>query len=169
MAGTGIATVEIGLPIYDDINKQLRYKLYFQSHIRAWYTPVDRLPAFQFYRPIDASNPIDSTNGSAEFVLVNSRTLVESDLLAYFTSAQVVTTYDLSEYYKYNAALVINGLSEGRYYLRIGDGIYTWYSEEFELCDIDGISDVAPSTGDYLLINATEYLLINATDKLYIN
>jgi hypothetical protein len=73
------------------------------------------------------------------------------------------------EYFKHTGDVVLNGLSEGRYYLRISDGINTWYSEEFFLCNMDGLSTVSPPTGDFLLKNATEYILINATDKILIN
>ncbi len=162
--------VEIGLPIYLDINKQLRYRPYFNSHMVIWYTPVSRLPAFQFFRQTDASNPIDTTNASAEFVLVNSVTLAETDLLAHFTTAQNVTTYDGTEYYKYNASEALpSDMAEGRYYLRIADGRFVWYSEEFMACSIPNIDEVTPPSGNYMLRNDTEYVLRNATDKVLIN
>lgn len=161
--------VEIGLPIYRSADYQLRNRPYFTSHLKGWYSPLNRIPSFQFYRGIVTGYPIDTTNGSAEFVLVNSTTDAETDLLSYFETAQVTVTYTITEYFKFNGNPSISGLSEGLYYLRISDGISTWYSEEFYLCNMDAISSVAPPTGEFLLKNATEYILINGTDKILIN
>ena len=165
-----IKEVEIGLPIYDDIKKQLRYRPYFYNRITEWYTPVNRLPAFQFYRKTDTANPISTANSNAVFVLVNSVTGVETDMLAHFTSAQILTTYTEHEYYKYNSATSVSPyMSDGLYYLKISDGVLTWYSEEFYVCSTIGIDPVAPPSGDNLLSATSSYFLINATDKISIN
>ena len=161
--------VEIGLPIYRALDQQLRYRPYFNSHIIGWYSPINRLPSFQFYRAIKTGYPIDTTNGSAEFTLVNSVSGAETDLLSYFEDAHVVTDYTFSQYFKFTGDTPKSGLSEGRYYLRISDGIDTWYSEEFFLCNNDGIVEVTPPTGEFLLHSSTEYILINGTDKILIN
>ena len=161
--------VEIGLPIYRSIDYQLRYRPYFNSHIIGWYSPLNRLPSFQFYRAITTGYPIDSTNGDAEFKLVNTVTSVEIDLMSYWEIANTVATYTFSEYFKHTGDVVIGGLSEGRYYFRIGDGINTWWSEEFFLCNMDGLAVVTPPTGSFKMINDTDYTLINATDKVLIN
>jgi len=161
--------VEIGLPIYRSIDYQLRYRPYFNSHIIGWYTPINRLPSFQFYRAITTGHPIEAANADAEFVLVNTVTSAETDLMSYWEIANTTETYTFTEYFKHTGDVVASGLSEGRYYLRISDGISTWYSEEFFLCNMDGLSTVSPSTGDFKMINDTDYTLINATDKVLIN
>ena len=165
-----ITEVEIGLPIYDAKGKRLCEQPYYYGTITEWYTPINRLPAFQFYRLIDTSNPITTANANAEFVLVNSDTGAETDMMAHFTSAQVVTTYTDHEYFKYNSSVAITpDMTTGRYYLRISDGVFTWYSEDFMVCDIPNIDYVIPPSGNYLMVNSTDITLINSSDKVLIN
>lgn len=151
----GYRTIEIGLPFYDDINKQTRNKTYFNTFITEWICENNRLPPFQ----------IGDSEGSpaiSAFNLVNEQTGATTDLLAHFNANTVeVEAFDYEKYYIYYGTVDIS-LSSGRYYLYATNGDREWFSEVFVVKNIT-------VGGDKLLINSVDYLLINATDNLLIS
>jgi hypothetical protein len=149
--------IETGLPFFDNINKQVSKQTYFKAYFSDWLSASNRLPPFQF---MDSSGA-----GMITFSLINSDTLVETDLLSYFSSNVVLTTIDLSNsIYNWSHLGVADvSISNGRYYFYAKSiSGYEYWSEEFVVC-----GNVEESN-DYLLISNSDYLLIGATDKLKI-
>jgi len=147
-------TIEIGLPFFDNINKQMRYSPYYNSHIKSWLSADNRILPFQI-----SSGTVD---GIATFNLINSITGVVTDYKAYFDANTIETLVD-GEYYYTHLGLKDVVVSGGRYYFyAVGTGGRKWWSEEFVMCG-DIIAEI-----DYLLISASDYLLISAADKLII-
>ncbi len=150
-------TIEIGLPFFDNINKQIVNKPYYNSSIKKWLSPQHRLPNFQF-AITEADTPTVTT-----FNLVNLNTGVSTSYLTYFSANVIVVDRDLDGYYFTHMGLEDVTVDEGDYYFYAenADGI-KWWSEVFTMC-----GRVAETT-DYLLISKDDYLLIGGTDKLII-
>lgn len=146
--------IDIGLPFFDRIGKQLSRRSYFNSHMTNWLSADNRFPNFQF----NAGDP----SGFVSFDLVNSETGATTDFLAHFNSNCIETIIDGDYVYTY-MGLVDVSVANGRYYFHVvTNGSGSFYSEEFTMCGSITTSD------DYLLLDATDYLLLDATDKLKI-
>lgn len=146
--------IDTGLPFFDDINKQLRYKPFFNSHIAEWRSASNRILPFQLNT--------GSASGMATFSLINSNTGATTDYLAYFNANTTVSVVG-SEYIYSHLGLVDVVVSSGRYYFyALATGGREYWSEEFIMCS--GVTE----TTDYLLISKVDYLLIGGTDKLII-
>jgi len=152
-------TIEIGLPFFDNINKQMRYSPYFNSHIKDWLSADNRFLPFQIC--LDTSS-----SGLVSFDLINSITGATTDYLTYFGANTTQTDLDPTgthNYYITHLGLADVVVSGGRYYFyAVGVNGRKWWSEEFTMC-----GDITTDT-DYLLISKDDYLLISATDKLII-
>jgi len=146
--------IEIGLPFFDDINKQVSKKSYFNSYIMDWKSAGNRFLPFQFNAGV--------TSGIVSFDLVNSETGTTVDYLSHFTTNMISTEIEGDYYYTY-LGLVDVSVATGRYYFHVvGAGGREWWSEEFVMCgDIE-------EEYEYLLISTTDYLLLDSTDKLKI-
>lgn len=149
--------IEIGLPFFDNINKQIRNKPYYNSSIREWLTASNRFPNFQISIS-EASIPTMSV-----FSLINADTGDTSDQLVYFNANVINIDRDVLGYYWTHMGLTDVVVDEGRYYFyaKNADDI-EWWSEVFVMC-----GNITKST-DYLLLDNTDYLLIGSTDKLII-
>ena len=146
--------VNIGLPFFDSINKQVRMKPFFMGYLAQWKGSANRILPFQLN--------VGATSGIVSFDLINSVTGTTTDYLAYFTANTLLTEVDL-EYYYTHLSLVDVTVTNGRYYFHaIGAGGGEWWSEEFVMCD--GVEEESA----YLLIDDADYLLIGTTDRLYI-
>ena len=101
-----------GLPFFDNIDKQGRYAPYFNSNIRDWICPKNRLPAFQFATYQD-DNQID------EFDLINADTGATVDYLTWFNTGDNVDVVDreIYGYYFIHGGNIAVTLTTGRYYL----------------------------------------------------
>ena len=146
--------VEIGLPFYDVIEKQLNKKVYFNSHLTDWLTKENRLPPFQFYNT--------DSSGIGDFDLVNFETGASISLLTYFNTNVAENVVD-GKYYYTHVGRVDIALSVGRFYLyaRNVSRSMEWWSEVFTVCE-------GSENTDRLLISNTDYLLLDGTDRLLI-
>ena len=148
-------TIEIGLPFFDNINKQVSKSPYYNSHIKDWLSADNRFLPFQISLGSSAS-------GILTFNLVNSITGAITDYKAYFianTTEKLVN----GEYIYSHLGLKDVVVSGGRYYFyAVSVAGRKWWSEEFVMC-----GDITKDT-DYLLISVSDYLLIGGTDKLII-
>jgi len=151
-----LSLVETGLPFYDDINKQVVRKPYYNSSIREWLTPSNRFPTFQFrISNISIANIVT-------FNLINYHTGASTSYLTYFNSdVSVVDTGDYTYFTHLGLTDVV--VPEGKYYF-YAQGVdgEEWWSEVFIICD-----NITKSS-DYLLLDSSDYLLIGGTDKLLI-
>ena len=146
--------IDSGLPFFDDINKQLRNKPFFNSHMVEWRSASNRILPFQLNT--------GSVSGMGTFSLINSISGVTVDYLAYFTANTTVALVD-GEYIYSHLGLNDVVIASGRYYFYgLATGGREFWSEEFLVCS--GVTE----TVDYLLISKTDYLLISGTDKLII-
>jgi len=146
--------VNIGLPFFDNIGKQVSKKPFFDTYLMDWKGSANRILPFQIN--------VGVTSGMTSFDLINSNTGTTTDYLAYFTANTLLTEVE-SEYYYTHLSLVDVSITNGRYYFHaVGAGGGEWWSEEFVMCD--GIEEIS----SYLLIDDADYLLIGATDRLYI-
>ncbi len=146
--------LDIGLPFFDDIGKQVSKQPYFHSYLADWISADNRLPNFQ----INAG----AVSGITHFVLINSKTLAETDYLAYF-NANTIETLHYGEYYYTHLGLTDVVIPNGRYYFyAFGTGGRIWWSEEFVVCG--NIEE----EHCYLKISTDDYLLIGGTDRLKI-
>ncbi len=147
--------IDIGLPFYDDINKQVRYNPAFVSHSVSWRSSENRFLPFQLNT--------GSASGMDTFELVSSVTLATTDFLAYFNANTTVNLISSEYIYSHlgNTDVVV---ANGRYYFHaIATGGREYWSEEFVMCS--GITE----SDDFLLISHSDYLLIGGTDRLIIN
>jgi hypothetical protein len=103
-------TSNAGLPFFDDINKQGRFSPYFNSYIKGWICPKNRLPAFQFFTYQD-DNRID------EFDLINVDTGATVDYITWFNTNVDVVDREIYGYYFINDGTAATTLTTGRYYL----------------------------------------------------
>lgn len=149
--------IEIGLPFFDNINKQIRNKPYYNSSIKQWLSAFNRFPDFQISIS-EASIPTMSV-----FSLINVDTGVVSDQLVYFNANVINIDRDVLGYYWTHMGLTDVTVDEGRYYFyaKNADDI-EWWSEVFVMC-----GNITKSI-DYLLLDETDYLLIGGTDRLII-
>lgn len=150
-----IEFLDIGLPFFDDINKQVSKHEYFNNHIVDWKGAKNRFLPFQITDTLGA--------GLSQFDLVNSETGSSVSYLSYF-NANVITTLVDGVYYYTHQGLVDVSVGNGRYYFyaKNASSSKEWWSEEFVMCD--GINE----EDDYLLISTDDYLLIGGTDRLLI-
>lgn len=150
-------TVEIGLPFYNTIDEQLCNKPYFNTYLKNWLCPIDRLPPFQFYG-------YQESGGITTFDLINKDTGATTSYLTYFTTNAVVENVgDINKYYLHYGNVEVS-LTQGRYYFYAANNEgEKWYSEVFTVCDS------LVSNSDKLKISDTDYLLISSTDKLLIS
>ena len=146
--------IDIGLPFFDDINKQLRYRPYFSAYLSNWLSADNRIPSFQFN--------VGTTIGIDTFDLVNSETGATTDYLGYATAWVDVTVLG-TEYVYTHIGVTDVSVSNGRYYFHVvGTGGKEFWSEEFVMCG------QIEESSDYLLLTSTDYLLIGGTDRLKI-
>jgi len=153
---SAVNQLDIGLPFFDDINKQLSKKPYFNSHIVNWLSAGNRFPPFQIK---DLSG-----SGMLNFDLINSVTGATVSYLSYFTANTTINLLGSSTYYYSHLGLEDVTVANGRYYFYAKNVSSTkeWWSEEFIMCD--NIEEQP----DYLLISSTDILLVDSTDKLRI-
>jgi|18_taG_2_1085343.scaffolds.fasta_scaffold14426_3 hypothetical protein len=147
--------IDIGLPFFDDINKQVKNQTYFASHSVSWISSDNRFLPFQ----VNSAG----VSGMATFELVNSVTATTTNFLAHFNANTIETLVDGEYIYTYygNVDVVV---ANGRYYFHaVSTGGREWWSEEFVMR-----GDITESD-DFLLISKDDYLLIGGTDKLIIN
>lgn len=119
------------LPIYDNIEKQIRYNGYCNEPLFINQIPSDKLPEFAYLREI---------NPTFNFTL--SVRDLEGNEVANFTEGELgplltITTYDDgTELVALNSLFDSFGsgeeLENGKYYLVLTDGVDTYYSEVFE-------------------------------------
>lgn len=148
-------TIEIGLPFFDNIDKQASKSPYYNSHIKEWLSANNRFLPFQISLG-------SSSSGILTFNLVNSITGSVTDYKAYFIANTIVDLVD-GEYVYSHLGLTDVTVSNGRYYFyAVSVSGRKWWSEEFVMC-----SNLTEET-DYLLISPNDYLLIDGTDKLII-
>jgi hypothetical protein len=147
--------VNIGLPFFDNIGKQVRNKPFFNGYLADWKGAANRFLPFQIVESLGA--------GMSQFDLVNTETGVSVSYLTYFNSKVLVSLVD-GEYYYTHLGLVDVSVADGRYYFyaKNASSSREWWSEEFVMCD--GIEE----ENSFLLISKTDYLLIGGTDRLYI-
>ena len=126
-------TIEIGLPFYDDINKQIVNKPYYNSSIKEWVCPDTAYPSFQF------SLTPDATATMATFDLVNYDTGATTDLTTYFTNNVSVIDRDVYGYYFTHLGNIASSLTNGRYYFHaVSDNEgYERFSEVFVVRDLN--------------------------------
>jgi len=148
--------IETGLPFFDNINKQGRFKPYFNAYLKEWLTPSNRLPPFQFMGQVDNLPMI-------EFKLINIGTGAIADYLTYFNTNVTVVSLDITNRYLHLGNIDVPVIDEGRYYLyaktTLDGNDVEWWSDVFTICGITG------EIG-YLKVSETDYLLIASGDKL---
>lgn len=118
--------LEIGLPFFDDINKQCRNKPYFTSYLAEWISIKDRFPSFQFFVPIDDLTITD-------FDLINVDTGVATSYLTHFLAEATSHNGDIRKWWLYDGDTALSVTpANGRYYFYVKstDGIEK-YSEVF--------------------------------------
>lgn len=127
------------LPIYDDLKYQHHNKWYAYGKDFAVYCQPYRLPTFQFFRDHLASTPISS-------VII---TRVETDGTFDITSAMNSNGLSIEEFsgngydvikYDGNADIASGDTGyqyKGRYFVTISDGTNTWYSDYFNVMDLE--------------------------------
>ena len=147
--------LDIGLPFFDDINKQVSKQGYFNTHLIDWRSADNRFLPFQIEDSLGA--------GLSQFDLVNTETGASVSYLTYFNSNVVVTLVD-GEYYYTHQGLIDVSVTNGRYYFyaKNASSSREWWSEEFVMCG--NITEEI----NYLLISTDDYLLIGGTDRLLI-
>ena len=148
-------------PIYRNITDQHHRKdgmigeLNDVSKAPLW-CPKTRLLPFQFRQP-------STWRTLTSIMLVPYGSTSGTEIISDIPYGEL--TYDTADGYSYCTYYGSENLTEelecGTYYLRMYDGVNTWYSEVFTVVDI--------TTGVYSLsVNDTDDLLINDTDSLLI-
>lgn len=117
-------------PVYNRLDKQLRYKKYYHADLARLFAPNDRFLPFQILREA-------SGRAIATFNLKNVDTGASTSYLTHFNANKEIEELSTIgyDYIMYKGDVGFSpALSNGTYYLEIGDGEYTWYSEVFEVC-----------------------------------
>ncbi len=146
-------------PIYDRIDKQIRFKENYKSEIAPLIFPTNQILPFQFRRAA-RENPLTVLKA------VTIGTMAERDLLATIGPFCNMTNFPMEgvDYFIYNGGILLDpAFDKGRYYLEFSDGLQTWYSEVFR------IKCGSVSVGDFRIINPTDKRLINDTERRIIN
>jgi hypothetical protein len=115
------------LRIYSSLEQQHRFKSYAYGASAPITINRNQVPPFQVVYPIDAAN-VNSV------VLISRETGAEVDVFTEMEFAGLKTvTFPGYKILKWRASTVIPGplMAEGMYYLKIGNGVYFWYSEDF--------------------------------------
>lgn len=147
--------INIGLPFFDDINKQVSKKPFFTNYLVEWLSASNRFLPFQVN--------VGEMSGVKDFDLINSVTGETIDYIDYFNDNVIETEVD-GEYYYTHLGIVDVNVANGRYYFYLnGGGGQEWWSEEFIMCD-----GGAEEEYEYLLVSVDDYLLLDSTDKLKI-
>ena len=121
---------EIGLVFFDDINKQARYKPYFNTYEGGYIYPINLLPQFQFYG-------YEAATGLTNLDIINIDTGASTSFLSHFnTYGSITPVGDIDQYYLYDSTQSVT-LAEGRYYIYAKDDLdQEWWSEVFCVKDI---------------------------------
>lgn len=117
------------LPFYSSLNEQDHRKFYAYGHIYTLIAPNSKLLPFQINREHIA-------NAISTALLINFETGASINILSELTGAGLHIKQFVSDGYDLivnPSALIfpILQITDGKYYLQIGDGINTWYSEVF--------------------------------------
>lgn len=122
------------LPFYTDINRQNHRRSYAYGQTYPLYCETSYLPPFQIIRAHRSS-------GLASAILVDMEGNSVEDLVTLlYDSGLVIKTFTEYDVIVYPAWLPFGqSIPEGRYYLRLSDGIDTWYSDVFTV-----VGDVSP-------------------------
>jgi hypothetical protein len=132
--------VKFGLPIYKDVNKQLRFTLDASGVYKYWQFPKNTLPGFQFQRNARPQSNvtvrlIDLAGGDTLLANANLISKGAKDIIL-FKPRQ--TTIEC-----------------GSFYYEISDGVETWYSEVFTITNkiIPIFTDINIIDGLYVLVS----------------
>lgn len=115
------------LRIYTSLDQQHRNKPYAYGHAAPICTTRNQVPPFQVVYPLDAAS-VNSV------VLISRETGAETDIYPGMVLAGLKTnTFPDYKILKWRASTAIPGslMGEGVYYLKISNGVYIWYSEDF--------------------------------------
>jgi len=125
-----IKTVETGLPFFTDIQKQARYRSYFNTYLQEWICPKNRLPALQFYGS-------DGASSFTNFDLIDADTGATVSYLTHWNANHTTATVDIEKYYMYAGTYAVT-LTPGRYYLYAKDDLNSeWWSEVFTVTNLE--------------------------------
>lgn len=117
------------LRIYPSAGMQHRYKPYAYGQAAPICINRNQVPPFQVVYPLDAATVNAVT-------LIRRETETETDIFPAMVLAGLKTTsYATYKILKWRASTIIPGplLAEGTYYLKISNGVYIWYSEDFNM------------------------------------
>ena len=113
--------------IYTSLDQQHRNKAYAYGHAAPICTTLNQVPPFQVVYPMDAASVNSVT-------LISRDTLTEVDVYPGMVLAGLKTVdFPAYKILKWRASTLIPGglMGEGVYYLKISNGVYIWYSEDF--------------------------------------
>lgn len=113
--------------MYTSLDQQHRLKSYAYGHAAPICTTRNQVPPFQVVYPLDAAS-VNSV------VLISRETGAESDIYPGMVLAGLKTnTFPDYKILKWRSSTAIPGslMGEGVYYLKISNGVYIWYSEDF--------------------------------------
>lgn len=113
--------------IYTSLDQQHRNKSYAYGQAAPICTTRNQVPPFQVVYPLDAAS-VNSV------ILISRETGAETDIYPGMVLAGLKTnTFPAYKILKWRASTAIPGslMGEGVYYLKISNGVYIWYSEDF--------------------------------------
>lgn len=157
------------LPWYTSIDEQNHRKSYAFGNVYPLFTPKNKLLPFQFMRSTRADNITSVVLFKKEGTQVATITqqMIETGL-------QIVRFpalgYDVVVYP--GILPMITNLFPGQYYLRITDGVETWFSEIFTTVnDVSGYMKIEWSDAENMVFDAGQIVYKNPTfvNVLYLN
>lgn len=126
-----IKTVETGLPFFSNIQRQGRYRGYFNFYSQEWICPKNRLPSFQFYGTESATTLVSLD-------LINVETEASSSYLAHWVANGSTLQVDVERYYFYPGDVAVTAITPARYYLYAKDDVGAeWWSEVFTVTNLE--------------------------------
>lgn len=151
------------LPFYIDINEQNHRKSYAYGAIYPLFSPANMLLPFQIIRPTRANNitlvALHDKNGNQIALLKQKMDDAGLQIVAFPQYGYDVIVYPA------NLPLAINQ-PDGIYYLRISDGVQTWYSEMFTVVqDVSGYLKIDWWDIENLVFDAGQIVYKNPTFK----
>lgn len=124
--------LEIGLPFFNNIDKQGRYTPYFNTFCKEWICPKNRFLPFQL-----AHNSIYSDIDTFEIINIDTGNTT-SYFTAYFEPNVDVETVGSIRYYSNPGDVEIGYvIATGRYYFHAANNEFDWYSEVFTITDLE--------------------------------
>ncbi len=122
-------TVEVGVPFFNDINKQNRNKSYYNALPVEWVSPENRIPSFQFQSAVD-------DGAITEFDIINLDADTTTDYLTYFDANVTIDSLVLAKVFSHLGD-VEEVLTIGRSYMyaKNAQGV-EWWSEVFNVTSL---------------------------------